>query len=291
MAEMLAALPKLVAGLGDGEESDKAAATAIMTTDLAMKSIAMETDIGGKVVRVGAMGKGSGMIHPDMATMLAFLTCDAAVPKDIWQGILSRAADRSFNQITVDGDTSTNDALIGLANGAGTVSVPSAGSPEAAAVEDLVTQCCQYIARCVARDGEGATVLIEVRVSSAPDDAAARRVAKTVCGSALFKAAMFGRDPNWGRITAAAGRAGVEFEQEKLGIRLGEFELMKDGQPVEFDAKAASEYLGNAAKGAYLTDEDTVVVEVDLGAGEGKGVAWGCDLSYDYVKINAEYTT
>lgn len=283
-----AAIPQLVASLS--ETGSDAAAKAIITTDLVPKSIALETILGDRPVRIGGIAKGSGMIHPNMATMLSFVTCDAAVSPLLWQQMVSRAADKSFNQITVDGDTSTNDALLALANGQSrTPAITDLGS-EAEKLEAMLTEVCTYLAQAIARDGEGATCLIEVQVTGATDEKAARQVARTIAGSSLVKSAIFGRDPNWGRIAGAAGRAGVTFDQELLQIRLGEFLLMDHGQPQGFDRDAASAYLKQAAAGAYLQD-DTVAIAVSIGHGPGIGKAWGCDLSYDYVKINAEYTT
>jgi glutamate N-acetyltransferase / amino-acid N-acetyltransferase len=281
-------IPPLVANLS--EDGGDRAAQAIITTDLVPKSIALETTIEGRPVRMGGMAKGSGMIHPNMATMLSFVTCDAAVSTALWQQMLSRAADASFNQITVDGDTSTNDTLIALANGQSRTAAITEMSPEAHKLEAMLTAVCQYLAKAIARDGEGATCLIEVQVSGAIDAPAARQVAKTIVGSSLVKSAIFGRDPNWGRIAAAAGRAGIQFHQEDLQIKLGDFLLMENGQPLVFDRPAASNYLKQAAAGKYL-QEDTVLISVCIGNGSGIGTAWGCDLSYDYVKINAEYTT
>jgi glutamate N-acetyltransferase/amino-acid N-acetyltransferase len=288
MDALQAGIPKLVASLS--EDGGDAAAGAIITTDLVTKSIALETTIDGRPVRIGGIAKGSGMIHPNMATMLSFVTCDAAVSTHLWQEMLSRAADKSFNQITVDGDTSTNDSLIALANGQSRTAAITETGKNAEKLEAMLTEVCQYLAKAIARDGEGATCLLEVDVSGASDAKAARQVAKTIAGSSLVKSAIFGRDPNWGRIAAAAGRAGVTFHQEDLQIKLGDFLLMENGQPLPFDRAAASNYLKQAAAGAYLR-EDTVLISVCLGNGSGKGKAWGCDLSYDYVKINAEYTT
>lgn len=288
MDKLRVAIPGLVAQAS--EEGGDAAAKAICTTDLVPKSIALETTFGDRVVRMGGMCKGSGMIHPNMATMLAFVTCDAAVSPHLWQQMLSRAADRSFNQITVDGDTSTNDSLFALANGASRTPAITEMGAEAEKLEAMLTEICQYLAKAIARDGEGATCLVEVQVSGAKDEAAAQQIAKTIVGSSLVKSAIFGRDPNWGRIAAAAGRAGVPFEQENLRIQLGDFLMMEQGQPLAFDRAAASDYMKKAAAGAYL-QEDTVLIAVSVGNGAGSGKAWGCDLSYDYVKINAEYTT
>jgi glutamate N-acetyltransferase/amino-acid N-acetyltransferase len=319
MDALRSGIPQVVAALSTtGGES---AAQAIVTTDLVTKSIALETTIDDRPVRIGGMAKGSGMIHPHMATLLAFVTCDAAVSPALWQQMLSRAADRSFNQITVDGDTSTNDSLIALANGESRTPAITEMGPEAEKLESMLTAVCQYLAKAIARDGEGATCLIEVEVTGAPDEKAACQVAKTIAGSSLVKSAIFGRDPNWGRIAAAAGRAGVFFEPENLRIQLGDFLLMENGQPLPFDRAAASAYLrqhsASPAKEAIATNTgnelmsvesgqptafnrpaspgdftaNTVAIAVSIGNGSGSGKAWGCDLSYDYVKINAEYTT
>ncbi len=288
MAELKSGIGQLVASLSN-QGSDQAA-QAILTTDLVTKTIALEGYFGDRPVRIGGIAKGSGMIHPHMATMLAFVTCDATVSPHLWQEMLARAANRSFNQITVDGDTSTNDSLIALANGESRTPAITTMGPEAEKLEGMLTTVCQHLAKAIARDGEGATCLIEVEVSGADHELAASQVAKTIVGSSLLKSAIFGRDPNWGRIAAAAGRAGVRFDPENLKITLGEFTLMENGQPLPFDRDAASQYMRAAATGAYL-QADTVHIRVSIGNGPGKANAWGCDLSYDYVKINAEYTT
>jgi glutamate N-acetyltransferase/amino-acid N-acetyltransferase len=291
-----AALPELVQLAS--EQGAESAAKAITTTDLVTKSIALETTLPVRgtahpemrPVRIGGIAKGSGMIHPNMATMLAFITCDAAVSPHLWQQMLSRAVDRSFNQITVDGDTSTNDSVIALANGESRTPAITEMGPEAEKLEAMLTAVCIHLAKAIARDGEGATCLLEVQVTGAPDDPAAQQIARTIAGSSLVKSAIFGRDPNWGRIAGAAGRAGVLFDQNHLQIKLGKFVMMQHGQPQPFDRVAANAYLKQAAAGAYLKN-DTVLISVSIGNGPGTGTAWGCDLSYDYVKINAEYTT
>ncbi|MDJ0600159.1 MAG: bifunctional ornithine acetyltransferase/N-acetylglutamate synthase [Crocosphaera sp.] len=289
MEALRSGIPQLVASLS--ENGNEAAAEAIITTDLVTKEIALETTIDNRPVRVGGIAKGSGMIHPNMATMLSFVTCDAAVSTGLWQEMLSQAANESFNQITVDGDTSTNDSLIALANGQSrTPAITDMKSKNAQTLQKMLTTVCQHLAKAIARDGEGATCLVEVQVSGAPDDESARRIAKTIVGSSLVKSAIFGRDPNWGRIAGAAGRAGVKFHQEDLRIALGEYVMMENGQPLPYDRAAASNYMKEAAQGAYL-QEDTVLISVCVGNGSGYGIAWGCDLSYDYVRINAEYTT
>jgi glutamate N-acetyltransferase/amino-acid N-acetyltransferase len=282
------ALPNLTESLS--YTGSDAAAKAICTTDLVPKAIALEATFGDRPVRVGGICKGSGMIHPNMATMLGFVTCDAVVSPSLWQQMLGRAVDKSFNQITVDGDTSTNDTVLALANGESRTPAITEPGAEADKLEAMLTEVCIYLAKAIARDGEGATCLIEVQVSGAVDDASARKIARTIAGSSLTKAAIFGRDPNWGRIAGAAGRADVPFNQDDLQIKLGDFLMMDQGQPQPFDRAAANTYLKQAAAGAYL-ESDTVLIAVSVGNGTGNGTAWGCDLSYDYVKINAEYTT
>ncbi|MEH2319630.1 bifunctional ornithine acetyltransferase/N-acetylglutamate synthase [Nostoc sp.] len=312
MDALRSGIPKVVAALS--ETGSDAAAGAIITTDLVTKSIALETTIGERPVRIGGIAKGSGMIHPNMATMLAFVTCDAVVSPHLWQQMLARAADRSFNSITVDGDTSTNDSLIALANGQSRTPAITEWGAEAEKLEAMLTAVCQHLAKAIARDGEGATCLIEVEVTGAHDELSARQIAKTIAGSSLVKSAIFGRDPNWGRIAAAAGRAGVPFEQENLQIKLGNFLMLENGQPLQFDRAAASAYLKKAAADSSLPKDfiatnnsndlsfdrstikaqrvdNPVIIAVSIGNGHGSGKAWGCDLSYDYVRINAEYTT
>jgi glutamate N-acetyltransferase / amino-acid N-acetyltransferase len=317
-----AGIPTLVAALSP-EGSDKAA-RAIVTTDLVTKSIALETHLGDRPVRIGGIAKGSGMIHPNMATMLAFITCDAAVSPQLWQDMLRRATDKSFNQITVDGDTSTNDCLIALANGESRTPAITATGPEADRLEAMLTEVCIHLAKSIARDGEGATCLIEISVTGAMSDRAASQIARTVAGSSLVKSAIFGRDPNWGRIAGAAGRAGIPFEQSELSIALGDFKLMNNGTPQPFERAAASAYLTQCSERSTLpmsqilltsieNSNELIVTEtpapfprqkleiealahpvkiaISVGTGPGIGKAWGCDLSYDYVKINAEYTT
>ncbi|MEM8501521.1 MAG: bifunctional ornithine acetyltransferase/N-acetylglutamate synthase [Cyanobacteria bacterium P01_D01_bin.1] len=320
--KLQAGIPKLVDALT--HEGGDHAARAIVTTDLIAKSIALETQIGDRPVRIGGTAKGSGMIHPNMATMLAFVTCDAAVSPQLWQDMVRRATAKSFNQITVDGDTSTNDCLLALANGESRTPAITAPGPEADKLEAMLTEVCIHLAKSIARDGEGATCLIEVVVTGAMSDRAASQIARTVAGSSLVKSAVFGRDPNWGRIAGAAGRAGTPFDQAELSITLGNFALMTDGTPQAFDRTAASDYLKQCAEnstqamskillGSIQSGNDLVAaktqasferqnnalealshpvaITVSVGDGPGTAKAWGCDLSYDYVKINAEYTT
>jgi glutamate N-acetyltransferase/amino-acid N-acetyltransferase len=282
MEILLAGLDPLVAALSP--EGGDGAARAILTTDLVDKQHALEANLGGRRVRIGGMAKGSGMIHPAMATMLAVLSCDAGVPADVWQAMVKRAVDRSFNAITVDGDTSTNDCFLAFAAG-------EPLNPEHLdALEAGLTAVSQHLARAIARDGEGATCLIEVQVSGTAGDAEAITVARTVCGSSLVKCAVHGRDPNWGRILAAAGRSGVAFDPGAVALWLGDHQLMAAGQPLPFDRPAASGYIRDRAAAAYLQD-DTVLIRLGVGTGPGQGRAWGCDLSDQYIRINADYTT
>lgn len=286
-AALLAALPQLVGAASDTKAGAAAASVAITTTDLVSKSAAIEVEVGGSTVRIGGMAKGSGMIHPNMATMLAVVTCDAAVSSDVWRPMVSTAVKRSFNQITVDGDTSTNDTVIALASGlAGGEPITDPASPAAGQLQAALDALCQSLAKAIAWDGEGATCLIEVQVSGALDEPSAATVARTVAASSLAKAAVYGRDPNWGRIACAAGYSGVGFDPNALFIKLGDFVLMERGQPQPFDRAGASSYL--KSKGDV---HGTVIIEIKIGEGSGSSCAWGCDLSYDYVKINAEYTT
>ncbi|KAK2080261.1 hypothetical protein QBZ16_000114 [Prototheca wickerhamii] len=282
--ELCAALPALAGGLGASARHGLRAAVALTTTDLASKSAALAVELApGRTVSLGGACKGSGMIHPNMATMLGVVTCDAPVAASVWRPMLAAACAASFNQITVDGDTSTNDTVLGLANGAaGGEPIVDRASPEARALEAALTALLQGLAKSIAWDGEGATMLLECTVAGAASDADARRVARSVVGSSLVKSAMFGHDPNWGRIAAAAGYSGVQYSQDEVRISLGATELMAGGQPLDFDAKAASAYMAQAA-----ADHGTVEIRVSIGDGPGTGQAWGCDLSYDYVKINA----
>ncbi|KZV51784.1 arginine biosynthesis bifunctional protein ArgJ, chloroplastic [Dorcoceras hygrometricum] len=272
---LLKALPNLVDRLSSSVQGADSAAVAITTTDLVSKSVAIESEIGGSCVKVGGMAKGSGMIHPNMATMLGVITTDALVTSDVWREMVLVAVKRSFNRVTVDGETSTNDCVIALASGlSGGNKISSLQSPEAHILQDCLHAVMQGLAKSIAWDGEGATCLIEVKVNGANSEAEADMVA------------IYGRDPNWGRIACAVSHAGVPFDQNKLQISLGNIMLMNDGQPLQFDRAAASNYL--RAMGEI---HGTVVIQISIGDGAGSGLAWGCDLSYDYVKINAEYTT
>ena len=252
---------------GDGHR----AAAAILTTDLVAKEAAVL--VGG--ITVGGFAKGSGMIHPNMGTMLAFVATDAAAPAGALQALVESVADRTFNAVTVDGDTSTNDALIVLATGRGPEAVPGS-----AAWRDLalgLEVVCRKLARDIAADGEGASTLVEVVVLGLADDAEARRAARAVAGSSLVKAAIYGRDPNWGRIVGALGAAGVP-DLDQLDLDLAGVPVLRRGQPIDFDEARAS--------AALRAPEVRLTARLP---GVGHGVAWGCDLTEGYVRINADY--
>lgn len=260
------AMPKLAEARGEDESPF---ARAILTTDLTSKVATAELSGGARVLGVA---KGSGMIHPNMATMLAFVMTDAQVDQAALRALWPRVVDRSFNQVTVDGDTSTNDMAVALASGL----VPA----DVTELESALTSVCADLAKMIARDGEGATKLITVRVTGALTEAEARRAARTVAGSSLVKAAVHGADPNWGRILAAVGRADVSLDLRSVRVLAQGYELYR-GEPQPFDARSVS---------AALRAAD-VLLEADLGVGSAAGEAWGCDLSEGYVRINADYTT
>lgn len=277
-------MEKVRAGVGQvvlSREGGPEAARGIMTTDLRPKETALAFEAEASTITVGGMCKGSGMIHPNMGTMLAFITTDAAVEPAFLDAALRRAVDRSFNMVTVDGDTSTNDTVLVLANGLAGNQPIDANSALAAPFQAALDAVASYLAREVARDGEGASKLIEVRVRGARNEAEARLAARAVAGSNLLKSAVYGADPNWGRILCAVGYSGAEVDQTVADVTVGEIALMRGGEILAFDRVAAS----GAMKGPE------VLITVDLHLGEGAAVAWGCDLTEQYVKINAEYTT
>ena len=258
---------------------DSPFAEAILTTDTRTKEAVATVEVGGKVVTVGGVAKGSGMIHPNMATMLAFVTTDAAVEKECLQNTLSKATERTFNRITVDGDTSTNDMVLLMANGAAGNKPLTQSSPDYPAFEEAVEAVMRELAKEVARDGEGATKLIEVVVEGAKDEESAATLAKAVVGSSLVKTAAYGEDANWGRVLAAMGYAGVPFDPEGVEIHFGPVKVFEKGEPVSHDAAEANATLAG----------DEVVVTARLGEGEGSASAWGCDLTHEYVEINGSY--
>ncbi len=258
------------------------AALSIMTTDLKNKEMAVEITIQGKPVRIGAIAKGSGMIHPNMATMLAFITTDAAINNKCLANMLKGSSDQSYNMISVDCDTSTNDMAIIMANGlAGNPIIDDENSDDYKQFKHALDYINISLAKMIARDGEGATHLIEVQVINAADEPTARIIARSITGSNLVKAAIFGKDANWGRVLAAAGYSGAEFDVDKVDIYLGQEKMAENGMGLIFDEKKAREEL----------EQDTVVIKVDLKSGDCQATAWGCDLTYEYVSINADYRT
>ncbi len=261
-------------------EGAENAARSIMTTDLVSKQIAVEIELGGKNVRIGAIAKGSGMIHPNMATMLSFITTDAAVEQACLQQMLKECVNRSFNMVSVDRDTSTNDMVLLLANGmAGNPVISDLASEDGQCFKSALEHICISLAKMIARDGEGANHLIEVQVLHASDEATARTIARSVTSSNLTKAAVFGEDANWGRIICAAGYSGAAFDPHKIDIFLGEEKMAENGMGLLFDEDLAREEL----------KKDEVRIIIDLKSGDASATAWGCDLSYDYVRINADY--
>ena len=273
----------LAAALSEDGSAD--ACEAIMTTDTKKKEIAVEFSLGGKICRLGGIAKGSGMIHPNMATMLVFLTTDAAISSTMLQKALSGDIQNTFNMISVDGDTSTNDMVTLLANGlAGNEEITDEGEDFSAFMEALNTVNV-YLCRAIAADGEGATKLLECAVSGAGDIKTAKTVAKSVICSSLTKAAMFGEDANWGRVLCAIGYSGAAVDIGKVGVSFrsasGCVEVCRDGAGVPFSEELAAQVL----------HEKEIEILVSLGSGSAAATAWGCDLTYEYVKINGEYRT
>ena len=267
---------------GTSREHDRAAAEGIMTTDIVRKNIAVKVTTDAGVYHIGGISKGSGMIAPNMATMLAFITTDADISSELLQPLLKDIVDRTFNAITVDGDTSTSDQCIVLASGVSGVCISDTASPLYQAFSDVLEAVMLHLAKAIARDGEGATKLVEIRVTGAPSATDARAVAKTIAESPLVKTALFGNDPNWGRLMAAAGRAGVPFEPGAASASIAGIEVYRAGVPTDFNAAEVSDAM-------KLPD---VLIEVDLGDTAGGAFTfYTCDFSYDYVRINAEYTT
>lgn len=252
---------------------------AILTTDTHTKHLAVQFEIDGEMVTIGGACKGSGMIRPNMATMLAFVTTDAAIEPGDLHVALKTVTDRTFNRITVDGDTSTNDMVLVMANGMAKNKTLTANHPSWPTFLAGLKEVCQGLAKFIAGDGEGATKLIEVQVTGAKDEHSAEMISKSIIGSSLVKTAIFGSDANWGRVVCAMGYSGEKFDPDKVTVGIGDITLFADGVPVAFDEEEAKAYL----------DQGTIVIHADLGEGNGEAVAWGCDLTYNYVKINASY--
>jgi glutamate N-acetyltransferase/amino-acid N-acetyltransferase len=256
-------------------------ASAIMTTDTVPKTAQLEVDIADTTIRIGGMCKGSGMIHPNMGTLLAYITTDATVESGLMGKLVKPIADRSFNQVTIDGDSSTNDTFLMLANGAAGNPAIRAGSVEAELFENALLEVARQLARAIASDGEGASKLISVRVVDALSDADARTAARAVASSSLVKTAVHGGDPNWGRIVCALGYSGAELALDKLHLSVGGLVVFERGAGVNVDL--------SAVRRAFEQPEIEIVAT--LGLADGRAEAWGCDLSEEYVRINADYTT
>lgn len=276
-------IPSLVAGLNKNGSAD--AAEGIMTTDTVMKEVAVEFEIGGKICHMGGIAKGSGMIHPNMATMLVFITTDAAIAPCMLQKALSSDIQNTFNMVSVDGDTSTNDMVTVLANGmAGNEEITAEGADFDAFMAAL-NSITVHLCRCIAGDGEGATKLLECKVTGGKTLEIAKIVAKSVICSSLLKAAMFGADANWGRVLCAIGYSGADVDVTKIDVSFksnkGTITVCVDGAGVEFSEEIAKEILL----------EKEIEILIDLKDGEAASTAWGCDLTYDYVKINGDYRT
>lgn len=256
-------------------------AEAILTTDTCTKTCVVTEEFGSDLVTMAGVAKGSGMIHPNMATMLAFITCDANISSATLQAALSQHVETTFNQITVDGDTSTNDMVLVMANGCRQNEEILPNTEEFEKFSKMLRYLMADLAKKIAKDGEGATKLIEVNVRHAKDEQSGRMIAKSVVGSSLVKTAIFGQDPNWGRILAAIGYAGADVSVDNIDIWIEGIPVMQASSPVAFDPEETSD----AMAGELLT------LTIDLHDGEAEAQAWGCDLSYDYVKINALYRT
>ena len=283
MEKMTEGVRMLAKAIKPGEEAGTDAAKAIMTTDTRNKQVAVKVTIGGKEVTIGGMSKGSGMIHPNMCTMLAFVTTDVNISKKLLQEALSADVQDTFNMVSVDGDTSTNDTLLVLANGqAGNHEITEKGADYDTFVEAL-HYVNETLAKKIAGDGEGATALFEVKVIHADNKEDAKTLAKSVITSSLTKAALFGHDANWGRILCALGYSGAKFDPEAIELYLessaGKILIFKDGMAADYSEEEATRILSCSE----------VTALVDMKMGEAKATAWGCDLTYDYVKINADY--
>ncbi len=288
MEALAAGIKKAAALVGEEQttEGGHQAALAIMTTDAHPKEVAVRTLVGGTPVTVAGMAKGAGMIHPDMATMLGLMTTDALVSVEVLRETLRQAVAVSFNAITVDGDTSTNDTVILLANGlAGNVEITAQDMRQDSAAYQAFSQAVGYVAtelaQAIVRDGEGATKFVEIAVRGARSASEARQIAKTIAHSLLVKTALYGEDANWGRVIAAVGYSGVKIEVERLALWFGDLQLVKGGQP--FDV--------NEERAAQILSQKDITITVELGLGEGEARVWTCDLSHEYVSINAHYRT
>ena len=280
-----AGVPELYAALERSAEASDAAAHAIMTTDLEKKEAAVETNVGGRTVRLGGIAKGSGMIHPNMGTMLCFITTDCAISPAMIKTALLETVQVSFNRISVDGDTSTNDTCCVLANGLAGNAVIEEKGPDYEAFAAALKALCVELARKMASDGEGARHLITCTVNGAKSEESAETIAKSVISSTLTKAAVFGADANWGRVLCAMGYSGEDFDPDRVTVRFasaaGEIQVCEKGRGLDFDEALAKK---------ILTEHDVEIL-IDMEEGQGRCTCWGCDITYDYIKINGDYRT
>ncbi|GHV13559.1 arginine biosynthesis bifunctional protein ArgJ [Spirochaetia bacterium] len=285
IAAVESSIGALASSLQGDEAGHEAALEAIMTTDTRKKAASVELEINGKIVRIGGMTKGSGMIHPNMATMLCFVTTDAAISRELLDKALRAAVKHSFNRVTVDGDTSTNDTILVMANGEAANAPISAEGADYQLFAEALEAVCIKLARAMARDGEGATRLVTVTARGAKDEITAETLAKSVASSSLVKAACFGADANWGRVLCAMGYSGADFDPDRTDVyfagKQGSVLVYKQGTPVAFSEEEAKKIL--------LEEEIEINIELAGGAGPGNVTVWGCDLTYDYVKINGDY--
>ena len=276
MDKVRAGIPKIKPTREGGHDFCRA----IMTTDTRRKELAVRVDSKGTEFTIGAVAKGIGMIHPNLATMLCFIATDAVVSPDFLQGALQKAVDYSFNMVSIDGDTSPNDCVFLLANGLARnepIDFDNGGD-----FQEALTAVCTHLAKSMAQDGEGASKLMEITVEGAEDQAGARQVARTIASSPLVKAAISGNDPNWGRIVAAAGRTATKVREDRLDVHLNNVCVMKQGCPTSFSREDMK---------STWSASDNVLIRLCLHLGDGQATAWGCDLSQDYVRINSSYTT
>lgn len=283
MEKIQAGIHMLAQAKGNDKLCGAEAAEAILTTDTHKKEAAVQLEIGGKTVTIGAMAKGSGMIHPNMCTMLSFLVTDAVIEKEVLQKVLSEDVEETYNMISVDGDTSTNDTVLFLANGLAQNAPICPGTEEYKAFAAAVHTVNEQLAKAIAGDGEGATALLEVEVVGAADKEQAKKISKSVVCSNLTKTAVAGHDANWGRILCAMGYAGVLFVPEQVDLFLesaaGTIQILSDGMALPYSEEKATEILS----------EEKVKILADLKLGDGKATAWGCDLTHGYIDINADY--
>lgn len=282
--KVLNGIEECVTKLSDRKVAGSLTANAILTTDTFAKEGYTSFDLDGTTINMGGIAKGSGMIHPNMATMLGFIACDVAIDPDLMDKALRKAVNNSFNMITVDGDTSTNDMVAVICNGeAGNKEITEEGKDFDLFYQHL-EKLCTHLAKLIVSDGEGSTKLIEYQVRGAESEEDARKVARTISNSNLVKTAIFGSDPNWGRIMMAAGRSGVDFDPDKIDLYLGpqkSVQILEQGQPLDHSRASVQKEMRSS----------TLTILMDLNMGSSEATAWGCDFSYEYVRINAEYTT